>query len=340
MDNKNKTGSYQKTLMWVVNLFEQYVQNRLDEKSRKKIDNWNPEDIPERFTASDEILDEGCIRVTKKVYSQLGFVSKDSPKKRRLLSSIYYKYAAVAAILIVATCSVPYLLNDITTSPSEIAVISKENLVEYIAKNEIKKVTLPDGTQLSINRGGRLSYNQNKFNQKEREVWLEGEAYFDVAKNPEKLFIIHSGKLQTVVRGTSFIVKAYEELDEMSISVKTGRVEITEKEKTIATLNPNQQLLYMKTDGSVQKSETNWEDVAAWMDGKLVLQNATIDEFMLRIKHLYGKDIVIASNILKDERLVMSFESGTSFTGVMDAICTLYDVKYKETSPNRVTIYQ
>ena len=340
MNNKNRAESYQRILLWVVNLFEQYSQNTLDEKSQEQVDKWNPEDVPERFIASEELLDEGCSRVTRRVYAQLEFGKENSSKKRKLLFSGYYKYAAIAAILIVTAYATFYIFNDSSRPSTETGVLSSENLVEYTARQEVRKLTLPDGTQISINQGSKLSYNKDNFNQKTREVWLEGEAYFDVAKNPEKLFIIHNGELKTVVRGTSFIVKAYQELDEMSISVRTGKVEITQKDRTIAELTPNQQLLYTKSDKSAHKSQTNWEDAAAWMDGKLVLQNASIDEFSLRVKHIYGKEIVLTNNVLKNERLVISFESGTTFSGVMDAICALYDVKYKETSPNRVTIYQ
>jgi len=95
-------------------------------------------------------------------------------------------------------------------------------------------VTLPDGTVVQLNAGSRLEITEATFNRQKREVWLSGEAFFEVAKNPEKPFIIHTGTMQTTVRGTSFNVKAYGELGENVVSVRNGRVEIVENRKTIA----------------------------------------------------------------------------------------------------------
>lgn len=350
MDNKSGTGSnYRKILLRATKLFERYTHDTLDEKSRKQLEKWNPEDVPARFSVSRDMLDEGCERVTNKVFSELE-LERDAPrkvgfpeiypKKRRLIPAIYYKYAAVAVILIITTFAAIYTSRDTSVRQEAAMVAGNGRLTVYTAEHKITEVTLPDGTRLHINKGSKLSYDKDKFNRKNREVWLEGEAYFDVAKDPDRLFIIHNENLQTVVRGTSFTVKAYKELDEMSIAVRTGKVEIKEDDRIIAELAPNEQLLYTKSNGSVQESHTDWEDASAWMDEKLVLRNVSMDEVLLRIKQLYGKEVVLDDDVLKNERLVISFEKGASFTSVMNAICSLYDIKYKETSPDRVIIYR
>lgn len=340
MDNKNEKRNYRIILLWTTQLLERYTHNTLEEKRRKQIEEWDPEDIPVRFNASDNLLNEGCRRVSNKVFSELGFEQEITSSKKYHISTAYYKYAAVVALFIVTTFTAIYTLQKVDGTHQELAKTNMQKLIFHTAEHEIKKVTLPDGTHLVINKGSKVGYNEDEFNKEDREVWIEGEAYFDVAKDPTRLFIIHNENLQTVVRGTSFFVKAYKELDEMSIAVRTGRVEIKDGNKLLAELTPNEQFLYTKSKMSAQESRINWEDASAWMFGKLVLQNAGMDELALRVRLLYGKEFILDNHILENERLVISLEKGTSFTSLMDALCSLYDVKYKEMSPGKVTIYR
>lgn len=340
---KKEDGSYWEALVRITRLFDRYDKYTLDEKSRESLEKWNPEDLPKRIEVTDEILDRGCQRITDGVFPKLEpRKSEKVERERRILLAPLYKYAAVAAVLLITAFSVIYF-GDIGKGSKKEPVANNEgsnNMIILSAEDGIRHATLPDGTSLSINKGSKVSYDEQAFNRKKREVWIEGEAYFDVARNPEKLFIIHNENLQTVVRGTSFNVKAYEELSEMSIAVRTGKVEVQENDRIIATLTPNRQLVYAKSDGSVHESTISWEDAGAWMDSRLVLQNAGIDEFLLRVRQLYDIEIILDNDVLRNERVVVSFEKNAGFAQVMDMVCLLYNVKYKKISPERVTIYR
>lgn len=339
---KKENRSYWEALVRITRLFDRYDEHSLDEKSRESLEKWNPEDLPERIEATDEILDRGCQRITDGVFPKLEPRKQEKGAKgRRIFLAPHYKYAAAVALILITTFSVMHFSDFGTSSPKEpVANNGDNNMIILSAEDGIRHAALPDGTLLSINKDSKVSYNEHAFNKEKREVWIEGEAYFEVAKNPEKLFIIHNENLQTVVRGTSFNVKAYKELSEMSIAVRTGKVEVQENERIIATLMPNKQLVYVKSDGSAYESSINWEDAGAWMDNRLVLQNASIEEFLLRIRQLYDIEVVLDNNVLKNERVVISFEKDTGFTHVMDMVCLVYNVKYKKNSPRRVTIYR
>jgi ferric-dicitrate binding protein FerR (iron transport regulator) len=340
---KEEYKNYWETLVRITRLFDRYDAGTLDEKSRESLEKWNPEDLPERIEVTDELLDRGCLRATNGIFPKLEPRESEKAKRgKRILFTPLYKYAAAVAVLLIMTFSVMYLSDFGAGSRKELIADNEgnNNLMILSAEDGIRHVTLPDGTSLSINKGSKISYNEYAFNKKKREVWIEGEAYFDVAGNPEKLFIIHNENLQTVVRGTAFNVKAYKELSDMSIAVRTGKVEVQENGRLIATLTPNRQLVYTKSDGSVQEFSINREDAGAWMDNRLVLQNAGIDELLFRIKQLYDIEIILDNDVLRNERVVISFEKDAGFTRVMDMICLLYNVKYKRTSPERVTIYR
>jgi transmembrane sensor len=117
------------------------------------------------------------------------------------------------------------------------------------------KVSLPDGSQVWLNAGSRLDYNSTAFNKTLREVNLTGEAYFDIAHNPSKPFIVSSGNMQIKVLGTMFNVKAYPEEQNIETSLIKGSVEITIKDRPDDKyiLRPNEKLV-ISNDGTEDKT--------------------------------------------------------------------------------------
>ena len=329
-------------LFEVVNLFNRFSKDELDSKTKKTLEEWNPEDVPPNFNTSRKKIDEGVKRVKENLFHELGLHNTDEViSTKRVLSFRPYKYIAVAASLLLLI-GVSYFwfnsdtqLNNNLASTTEIATSTIQT-----AEREIKNITLPDGTLLHINAQSRISYDKNQFNNKKREIWLEGEAFFDVAKNPDKPFIIHHRDLQTVVRGTSFNIRAYDELDEICISVKTGHVEVRDSKTQLADLIVNEQVIYHTVDKSIDKTTIDWNDAGAWMEQRLVLRNATMKELQLRIKQLYGKELIFSGDMLSDVRFEASYRKESSFKDIMEGICLLYNVKYKEGDSDKIIIYR
>lgn len=117
------------------------------------------------------------------------------------------------------------------------------------------KISLPDGSQVWLNAGSRLDYNSVDFNIVRREVNLSGEAYFDIAHNAHKPFIVRSGNMRIKVLGTMFNVKAYPEEKNIETSLIKGSVEITINDRPYDKyiLSPNEKLV-ISTNGMAQKS--------------------------------------------------------------------------------------
>jgi ferric-dicitrate binding protein FerR (iron transport regulator) len=154
-----------------------------------------------------------------------------------------------------------YLLNQKKENNfySKIVKEKKESLIE--ATNQTGKSTvlnLPDGTSVVLFPGSRLSYP--KIFKNSRNVYLEGEAFFEVTKNPQKPFLVYANKLVSKVLGTSFTVKAYAADSVVNVTVKTGRVSVfTEEDQNQKKLSnrpelaglvltPNQQVVYHLAD--------------------------------------------------------------------------------------------
>jgi transmembrane sensor len=197
------------------------------------------------------------------------------------------------------------------------------------------KISLPDGSQVWLNAGSRLDYNSLDFNKTLREVDLSGEAYFDIAHNVAKPFIVRSGKMRIRVLGTMFNVKAYPEEKNIETSLIKGSVEITidDRPQDKYILSPNEKLV-ISNNGFAQKSPAlntvnvskadreNTDIIAlkkveyhaiekivvetAWVQNKLVFKSEKFSDLAKRMERWY--DIEIRFRNLSKEEL--------KFTGI------------------------
>jgi ferric-dicitrate binding protein FerR (iron transport regulator) len=120
---------------------------------------------------------------------------------------------------------------------------------EVIAKPGVRtKLVLPDGTQIWLNSGSKLNY-QDDFNHRSREVELEGEAFFDVVKNPRLPFIVHASSINVKVLGTAFTVKSYPQDQTIETTLLRGIIEVTRQDNPSmprVILKPNEKLIFAK----------------------------------------------------------------------------------------------
>lgn len=197
-------------------------------------------------------------------------------------------------------------------------------------------VLLSDGTRVTLNSGSKLIYPEN-FDEGKREVYLDGEAYFQVAHNPKRSFLVHSGKVVTSVLGTSFNVMAYPGMSGMSVTVLTGKVAVknTANERMV-TLTPKQRaVLSDKKEAFSVDAVKDINDVIAWRKGELVFNNATLEEIALKVGNKYGIHVDIANKDKNYRRITGTFNK-QSFIEIMQAITKLTDTRYKDTKDNYI----
>jgi transmembrane sensor len=151
--------------------------------------------------------------------------------------------AAVAACILLV-----WGINRLSSAPAPQPAHSAHN-EEVLAKAGTRtKMVLPDGTQVWLNSNSRLKYN-NDFNTNNREVVLEGEAYFDVAKNTQLPFVVHASSIDIKVLGTSFAVKSYPQDKTIEATLLQGMIEVSRKDNPNTPriiLKPNDKLVFSK----------------------------------------------------------------------------------------------
>lgn len=203
--------------------------------------NYNEEKI------SDEVIDSE--------FDNLKFkLDIKKPKKIKKLFSL----AASVVIVVLISTGIFYNL-DSEYKTNLIAESEFEGLIEQVNNsNSPKFLTLSDGSSVILQPKSKLSYSKD-FDEDDREVFLEGEGFFEVSKNANKPFLVYSNGVLTQVYGTSFRVVAFKDQDLIKVIVKTGEVKIrksvvnTQEDLKEITLLPNQAALFNKKDDLFQK---------------------------------------------------------------------------------------
>ncbi len=151
-----------------------------------------------RLKTSDQKLDK---ETEQRMYEHIR--SGKAQGKKRLFTTVPLRKAMQWAAMIALPMMSALLVYFLTSDP-----IAGDNVTVQAPKGEKANITLADGSLVWINSGSSLTYN-NAFNQKERKVFLEGEAYFEVAKDPKRPFIVHTRDMDIEALGTAFNVRAY-----------------------------------------------------------------------------------------------------------------------------------
>ncbi len=242
---------------------------------------------------------------------------------------------------------------------------SQKQVWEVVTRNGSKtNILLPDGSTVWLNAGSRLSYD-SLYNTRQREVTLSGEAYFDVVKNPNKPFIIHTGKINIRVLGTVFDVKSYPGEKTMEASLIRGSIEVTfpsmPSKKII--LKPNQKLIIDRTEitsiSNKRKAESAQTPVISiqhinrigsdsliaetgWMQNRLYFNDMSFQELLNNMERKYGVTFQLEDSSLASIHFTGSFKDET-VTQALDALRltaekSIADFKY-EIKGNLVFIY-
>lgn len=228
---------------------------------------------------------------------------KEEPRKVTLLPQLKNRWqvAAISSMVAVVAIVLGFSISYNNTNNAEQLVAessSTETLVstlEYCApKDAPLHIALVDGTQITLNQNSRLTLAAD-YNATERNVTLDGEAYFDVAKS-EKRFTVTAGDKSYIVHGTSFNINSYAE-DKMAIvTLHTGKLEAKIDSQSYM-LAPGEELRVDDKDKSISKHIVNTENSISWMNKQLTFSRLPLKFVAKQIEHKYNVKINMHSDI-------------------------------------------
>lgn len=233
--------------------------------------------------------------------------------------------AAVAASLAVLISGGYFIISDMIGNRVEKQLATYEHIVA--APGQIREITLPDGTEVTLNVASSLKYNA-RYGKESREIWLDGEAFFDVESNEECPFSIHSGMLDVNVTGTSFNVCAYNDNPMTTVTVKSGKVGVVYGDDDIRmNLRADEEIVINTDDSSVSRNTVNAMDALKWMRGSLIFRQNTLPEVIRILRRHYSCDIELRDSTSSVR--ISGTHDNKSIESVLESICFSAGLHYR-----------
>ncbi len=198
---------------------------------------------------------------------------------------------------------------------------------------KVCNLTLEDGTHLTLNRGAQLIY-PDRFTGDQREIFLTGEAYFDVAHDSKHPFVVRVGDLSIKVLGTKFNIESYPDSETITTTLLEGSVEVeSQLSHRSVRMIPNQQLSYNTRSGEMQLNTlTESEESIRWTDNIWVLHQTPFLEVCKRLERQFHIKVVILNDALVEKNFTGEFHFDDSLESILEVIriTTPFNYELKE----------
>ncbi|WP_298732555.1 FecR domain-containing protein [uncultured Chitinophaga sp.] len=303
-------------------LLTKYLDGTATEEEVREVDEWYRSF--EGHAGLTERLSEG----ERNALEQLLFlrishgIVAGSPAARVVKGSFRrYRWAAASVLVLVLAGGI-YLARNPGKGPATTGL----TVTEQADRSAVKKIALPDGTLIWLNFDSKLRYTQAS----SRELWLEGEAYFEVAPQQGNAFLVHAGKLDVEVLGTSFNIDAYTPEAAITVTVSGGKVAVGNEQGRLIALSENQQAVYYSEKNTIDTARINAADYNAWREGQLVFRNLTFARIAQRLERAYNVRIRFATAPVANAMLTARFDRNTALKDILKMLCDIYGFSYRE----------
>ena len=316
-------------------LFEKYLSNRASAEDRERL---------LRFIRNDEQI-AGWLRAELE-YSD---GAMPSPIRERVLSNIYeqpskpspvlvvknrrWSVAAVVTVLVALSVAVTWMVG-VHKQQSPEQPIASGDIVVSTGMGEHSRVTLPDGTALTLNALTTVRYNTQGG---KRHAQVDGEAYFEVARDEEHPFVVQASEADITCLGTAFNVRNYADEGNVSVVLNNGKVRVSAREADV-TMEPDSRVVMDRQTLALSKHTVNASDYTAWLNGEVKYNNQTLEDIAAELSRNYNISMVITSDELKHERF-NGYLGRSSLRNILDVLCLASDMSYYVDNDTMVYVY-
>lgn len=239
----------------------------------------------------------------------------------------WLKYAAIAIMVLgMGTFFYNYKRNNKPVQQTAM-------LESYNPKGQRTQIVLADGSIVYLGAESRLQYPK-QLSGKTREIYLEGEAFFEVEHDVYRPFIVHTGKVQTQVLGTSFKIEAFKN-QQLNVSVATGKVSVGYKEqenkslKSLAVLTPGKMVSWNPENHQSSLTAIAIDEVRGLKSGNLAFNDVTLQQITQQLERWYNIEIKIKQPDIAQYRLSININGKASLNLALDAITAATGLTYK-----------
>ncbi len=328
--------------MEIDRIISKYLEGEISLDEQHKLIRWIEEDQANRhafeeiskywksYTAEHRVAQE---EVEAQIFNRIGNRDHEASSGG---SFNYRLISGIAASVLIIIASLLYLNPFGEPEQTPLTVLEKSAYVEKASLPGQKITTrLPDGTMVRLNSGSRLVVPE-QFADDSREVELIGEAFFDVAKDPNRPFIITTEEFTIRVLGTTFNVSAYPDKKQKHVAVRTGLVNVKSGFNKSVELSPDQMVNIGEGGAISEVSKVDEALVFGWIDQLLVFRDRSLTEVFEQIELWYGVELDFNDQLVPEKPITASFDNPT-LEEVLSNISKVYGFKY-EIDENKVVV--
>jgi transmembrane sensor len=316
----------------LIKLIERYLAGQCSEEEKTEVEQWYEtfEQQQRLFLNGDaQKMEDSAERSLKAIQKKLpgNQVNHLKPNLEEPISKPKsyaikrFPFWAAAACVLLCLSAVIGLYFKQTHAPEKYTVLSA-------GVGKVKYWKLPDGSSIWLNAGSIMKLPTN-FNNEKREVYLEGEAFFNVAKQVDKPFIIHAGNLRTQVLGTAFSVSAYPDATLNTVTVVNGKVQVSDTSQVLGNLTADRKMEYSNSSGKHIIATTDAAKEMSWKAQQLVFTDLPMADIALRLQHWYGYQFYFKRQELKNVRFTASFKNTINLQHLLTIMQGVSHVNYQ-----------
>lgn len=326
---------------YFIKLLRDYQQNNLTKEEQKFLESYY-----DLFENEPDVLDTLSIEEKNEFKNGLKanidksiLEGSDSTSKSKIvfINRRFLKPAVAAAIFIGVALGLFFYYHSATETTNNRDVVqaslsSKSKLTgenaSVVHTKENRVIFLPDGSEVILSPGSKLNYPSSFDGMGTREVFLDGQAFFDIKHNTSRRFIVHTGNLETIVLGTAFNIKAIHEEKEITVTVTRGKVKVTDQHKVLGTITPNQQITYDKEKITSVMKVVDDHDYLDWKNEDLFIDNLTLSEAAKILEDKFKIKIIINDSSIREQRFTATFPKDEQLDQALKSISIFNNVVY------------
>lgn len=302
-------------------LLDKYLDGTASAEEISEVDAWygsfgSHKGITEQLSADQRVALEQLL--FSRIHRE---ISQTQAPLRVVRSRARYWWAAASVAVLLIAGGVYYTVN--RTSEQGIAGTM---ITEMAEQGNIRKITLPDSSIIWLNADSKIRYAQ----QNGREIWLEGEGYFEIAPRQEQGFLVHTGQLDVQVLGTSFNINAYAPGDSITVTVSSGKVAVKTEQNTDVAVTANQQAVYKAAADKINRYDISAADSGAWREGLLVFKNASFESIARTLERRYKAHIRFDGQKTASALLSARFGKDEPIKDILRMLCDIYGFNYRQ----------
>ncbi|MEQ8556041.1 MAG: DUF4974 domain-containing protein [Cyclobacteriaceae bacterium] len=319
-------------------LISKYITQELNEDESRILKGWLEEDplhreVFENIVGAKHISHNDILNAKETIRRRIEIPNQ--PDRKTIEESDkkgihhWHYIRRLAAILLMGLISYGVWYTYWVSDKSEISVNDTVHMEKEAPAGRKVTFQLPDGTSVKLNSSSHLTYLEDP-NTHERHVNLIGEAFFDVARDVNRPFVIHAKTLKIKVLGTSFNVKAFPEEINSVVAVTSGKVAVSDNELRFDSrdLLPGQMLSYSEISGKAMLSDFQIDEQIGWKENILFFREKSFDEVINQLGRWYGVTFHVDKSFGLNKKITGNFKQA-SLEEVLHSLSIAYDFEYE-----------